>query len=163
MSVLDNGFEGIFVKISKMVFAIFWHLLVVRLVLCPNQTQLSEVVAPRNGRSLQNFSKQCKILGLHNIFPLIVVFFESKMVVSTIFGIFESFKMVLSVWVSIASLRITLSKSQLRDICSLVFGAPRVKKQPLHFTAYLLQMNYSFSKNIYQLDWLFTTFYLICE
>ena len=95
-SVLDNGFEGIFVQISKMVFATFLYLLVVHLA-CPNQTQLSEVVAPRNARSLQNFSNLCKNSCLHNIFPLIIVFFESKMVVSTIFGIFESFKMVLSV------------------------------------------------------------------
>ena len=45
--------------------------------------------------------------------------------------------------VSVASRRITLSQRPLRDLCSFVFGATRLKQQPLHCLASLLEMNYS--------------------
>ena len=53
--------------------------------------------------------------------------------------------------VSVASRRLTISQGALRDLCSFVFVATRLKQQPLHGLASLKQMNYSLVINIYDL------------
>ena len=40
----------------------------------------------------------------------------------------------------------------LRDICSFVFGATRLKQQPLYGLASLLEINYSLAINIHQFE-----------
>ena len=57
--------------------------------------------------------------------------------------------------VSVASRRITLSQSPLRELCSFIFGTTRLEQQPLHVLSSMLRMNSSLviptRLNVYEL------------